>query len=275
MRFSSRTVAEASGSTPTRRASCSASANGRQRQCSGSAFSRSPVGRAIAGTGRVMRGSWRPSTAPWAASSEPSGLAAEICLVAAESGYVVIEAGARVELARICSATGRTARARQNVGRARALLRQAPKTGGCWAASLDSPLRSRVPPGLERRSSAPVRGGTGDRAAVRDPVVRGRRVGRVGPCSGSVGRAVGMPLPNWMPPTTYMFAAAGDLPGKSAWLTCVQRCRSATRTSQGCHALSCRGTRQLTDALPECFACIDVGAEVNASHDARLTRLGR
>ena len=49
-------------------------------------------------------------------------LAAEVCLVAAESGYIVLEAGARVELARICAATGRTAHARQNVDRARALL---------------------------------------------------------------------------------------------------------------------------------------------------------
>jgi tetratricopeptide (TPR) repeat protein/transcriptional regulator with XRE-family HTH domain len=49
-------------------------------------------------------------------------LAAEVCLIAAESGYVVVEAAARVELARICAATGRTPNARQNVDGARALL---------------------------------------------------------------------------------------------------------------------------------------------------------
>jgi tetratricopeptide (TPR) repeat protein len=49
-------------------------------------------------------------------------LAAEVCLVAAESGYRVLEADARVELARICTAAGRTPDARQNVDRARALL---------------------------------------------------------------------------------------------------------------------------------------------------------
>jgi tetratricopeptide (TPR) repeat protein len=49
-------------------------------------------------------------------------LAAEVCQVAAESGYVVLEADARVELARTCAATRRTAQARRNVDRARALL---------------------------------------------------------------------------------------------------------------------------------------------------------
>jgi tetratricopeptide (TPR) repeat protein len=49
-------------------------------------------------------------------------LAAEVCGITAESGYIVLEADARVELARICAATGRTEDARQNVDRARALL---------------------------------------------------------------------------------------------------------------------------------------------------------
>jgi DNA-binding transcriptional regulator YiaG/tetratricopeptide (TPR) repeat protein len=49
-------------------------------------------------------------------------LASEVCQVAADSGHVVLEADARVELARTCAATRRTAQARQNVDRARALL---------------------------------------------------------------------------------------------------------------------------------------------------------
>jgi hypothetical protein len=49
-------------------------------------------------------------------------LAVEVCVVGAESGYVVLEADARVELARICAATGRVADSRQNVDRAWALL---------------------------------------------------------------------------------------------------------------------------------------------------------
>jgi hypothetical protein len=49
-------------------------------------------------------------------------LATEVCLITEESGYVVFEADARVELARVCAATGRTPHARQHVDRARALL---------------------------------------------------------------------------------------------------------------------------------------------------------
>jgi tetratricopeptide (TPR) repeat protein len=148
-------------------------------------------------------------------------LAAEVCLIAAESGYVVLEADARVELARICAATLRTADARQNVDRARALL---PSTENWRVLGGLLALADVVTSAAEGSSTRAARLFEEPLAAAHrhatpwfeaDVLVEwGGALAQYGASGDAAAK---------LEAADETFAAAQDMPGRSALLSCVQR----------------------------------------------------